>query len=74
MQKNSQDFSIQEALRLAQSDTGQQLFALLQRTDPDTLRQAMDQAAAGDLNQAKNSLQTLMNSEDVKKLLQQLGG
>ena len=47
MQKNSQNFSMQEALRLAKSDAGQQLLAHLQRADGEHLKQAMEQAAAG---------------------------
>lgn len=53
MQKNSEDFSMQEAMRLAKSPAGQQLFALLQQTDPAALHQAMDQAAAGDYDHVK---------------------
>lgn len=74
MQKNSQDFSMQEALRLAQSDTGQQLLALLQRSDPGRLQQAMDQAASGDYEQMKSTMATLLASPEAKKLLEKLGG
>ena len=74
MQKNSQNFSMQEALRLAKSDAGQQLLAHLQRTDGHRLQQAMDQAAAGNYDQVKQTLSSLLASEDVKALLKQLEG
>ena len=47
MQKNSQDFSMEEALRLAKSPAGQQLLALLKQSDPQTLQQAVQQANNG---------------------------
>jgi len=40
MQKNSQNFSMQEALRLANSDAGQQLLALLKQSGGEQLQQA----------------------------------
>ena len=48
MQKNSEgfhDFSMADAMRLAQSDAGQQLFALLQSTNGQQLQAAMAQAS-----------------------------
>ena len=74
MQKNSENFSMQEALRLAKSDAGQQLLAHLQRTDSTRLQQAMDQAAAGDYDQMKQTLSSLMASDEVRALLKQLEG
>ncbi len=74
MQKNSEDFSVQEALRLAKSPAGQQLLAMLQRSDSGQLKQAMDLAAAGDYTQAKDTLSSLLSSPEAKKLLEQLGG
>lgn len=73
MQKNSQDFSMQEALRLAKSPAGQQLLAMLQRSDAGKLQQVMDQAAAGDYAQAKETVSALLNSPEAKALLEQLG-
>ena len=74
MQKNSQNFSMQEALRLANSDAGQKLLALLQQTDSVKLKQAADQAAAGNYENAKETLSAFLESEDIKKLIQQLEG
>ena len=74
MQKNSDNFSMQDALRLAQSPAGRQLLALLQQSDPEAMQQAMKQASTGDYSQISQTLAPLLASEDVKKLLQQMGG
>ena len=74
MQKNSENFSMQEALRLAKSDAGQQLLAHLQRSDGKQLQQAMEQAAAGDYEQVKKTLASLLASDEAKSLMQQLEG
>ena len=74
MQKNFDNFSMQEALRLAKSPAGQQLLALLQQSDPDALKTAMQQASAGDYSQIQQTLAPIMASQDVQKLLRQMGG
>ena len=73
MKKNSDNFSMQEALRLAQSDTGQQLLSLLRAQDGDTLKQAMDQAAAGDYENMISTMSALLAAPEAKALLEQLG-
>lgn len=72
MQKNSRQFSMQDALRLANSDAGQQLLAILKQSDSDRLGKAMDSAATGDYAGAMQALSSLMAREDVRKLLKQL--
>lgn len=72
MQKNSQNFSMQEALRLARSDTGQQLLALLRQSDGDALQQAADLAAAGNYQQAGSALRKLLEDPHIRELLKQL--
>ena len=72
MQKNSQNFSMQEALRLANSDAGQRLLALLKQNDDPGIRQAMQQAATGDYTKIKDSLAGLMASPQVRQLLKEL--
>ena len=74
MQKNSDDFSMQEAMRLAQSDAGQQLLKLLQQQNGTQLQQAMDQAAQGDYDQVKKTMASLLASPEVKALLNKMGG
>lgn len=74
MKKNSQDFSIQEAKRLANTPQGQQLMRLLQQRDSGQLQQAMDAAAAGNYKDAGNILQSLLSSPEAQDLMRQLGG
>lgn len=73
MQENSNQFSIQEAMRLAATPAGQQLLALLQKNGGDSLQQAMNQAASGNYDQAKASLASVLADPETKKLLEQLG-
>ena len=74
MEKNSQDFSMQDALRLAKSPAGQQLLAMLRQADSGQLQQALDQANAGEYNSAQKTLQSLLDDPQISTLLQQLGG
>lgn len=77
MQKNSDginDFSMHQAMKLAQSDAGKQLFALLQNTEGEKLQTAMDQAAAGDLEQVKKTMQQIMESGQVQQLMKKMRG
>ena len=73
MQKNSQDFSMQEALRLAQSPAGQQLLAMLKQSDNEQLQQAVQQASAGDFAKAGKTISALLSSAEAKSLLDELG-
>lgn len=72
MQKNSDDFSMQEALRLAKTPAGQQLLALLRQQNGDQLRQAMSQAAAGNYGNVQSTLASLLSNPEAQALLRQL--
>lgn len=74
MQKNSSDFSMQEALRLANSDAGRELLALFSQMDSGKREQAAAQAAAGDYEQVKKTLSELLSSPQAKALMKQLEG
>lgn len=71
MIKNSDSFS--NAARLAQTEAGQKLLKTLQAQSGDTLEQAMAQAAAGNPEQAKQTLSVLLQSPQIRALLEQLG-
>lgn len=71
---HDQSFSMQEAMRLAQSDAGKQLLSLLQKTQGDKLQEAMDQAAAGDYEQVKKTMSSLLSSPEAQALVKKLGG
>ena len=72
MQKNSQDFSIQDAMRLAKSDAGQRLLAILKQSDGQQLEKARDSATTGDYSGAMQALSSLLEREDVRRLLKQM--
>ena len=71
MQKNSQDFSMQEALRLANSPAGQQLLAMLRSAG--RLEQAGQQARTGNYAQALAGIEDILSTPEGKKLLKELG-
>lgn len=73
MQKNSDNLSMQEALRLAKSEAGQQLFAALRSKNSQAMDQAMEQAAAGDYSQVKETLSALLSSTEIKAMMEQMG-
>ena len=74
MEKKSQDFSINEAQRLAKTPEGQKRIAILQLQDPEQLQKAIDRAASGNYKEAGTILQSLLSSPEAQKLMQQLGG
>jgi hypothetical protein len=72
MQKKSDDFSLQEAMRLANSPAGQQILAMLRQNNPHQLQQAMGQAASGNYTQAQYTLKSLLQDPQLQTLLRQL--
>lgn len=74
MQKNFQDFSMDEVMRLAKSPAGQQLLAMLKQGDSAKLEQALQQAKTGDYSQAGQTLNTMLSSPEAQKLIKELGG
>lgn len=66
------DFDLQQAMRLANSDAGQQLLHLLQNTQGEKLSSAMDQAAAGNYNEMKKTMQELLSSQEAQQLLNKM--
>ena len=60
MEKNSQDFSAQEAIRMAKTPQGQQILRQLEQMDRKKLQQIADMASAGDMGNAQKLLQSLM--------------
>lgn len=73
MQKNSDSFSMQEALRLAQTPAGQQLIAMLKNSKDPALDQARQQVSKGNYADAKAALGDLLNSPQVQQLLKEMG-
>ena len=73
MEKNFQNFSVQEAIKLAKTDAGKQLIALLQQQNGKEIQNAMAQANVGDFRQAKQALNAILQNPEARALLQQLG-
>ncbi len=74
MQKNSQDFSMQEAMRLAKTPAGQQLFSLLQQSGGENLQHAANQASVGDYAKLEALLKNAVKNPEIAALIKQLGG
>lgn len=74
MDKNNSNFSMNDAIRLAQSDAGRQLIHLLQASGGDQFQNIIDLASSGNMQQAAQQLSTLLRSEEARSLLAQLGG
>ena len=70
MEKNSQNFSIEDAKKLASSPLGQQLYGLLRAKDPESV----SLAASGNYEVLRKNLGALMADPEIRALLQQLGG
>ena len=74
MANDFQDFSPEEIMRLANSPAGQQLIATLKNANSPALQAAVKQAAAGNMDQVKQTLEPLLKSPNIQRLIQQLGG
>ena len=72
-QPGNPSLDVKRAMALAQTEQAQQLMKLLQQKDPQSLRSAIDQAAAGNYAQAAAALSSILNDTNAKALLQQLG-
>ena len=64
---------MQEARKIASTPAGQQLMQYLRKSGGEELKQALSNAAAGNYDQAKQTIQALLNDPEAKKLLDQLG-
>ena len=73
MQQYPDKKAMQEALRLASSPAGQRLLELIKNTSGNTVETAREQAASGDFEQAKATLSQVLQSEEIKKLLREMG-
>ena len=72
MEKKYGDIDLKEAQRLAGTDVGKQLMALLKSNHSSQMQQVMDSFQRGDVNGAKDALSALMADEHTRKLLEQL--
>lgn len=69
----SQNFSMEQAMAFAASPAGRQLIHLMQQKGGTDLGKAQTLAAAGDMEQAKDALASLLKDPQIQSLLGQLG-
>ena len=71
MRKNSDNFSMEDAMRLASTRQGQQLIAMAKQVGGDSLQKA---ASAGDTEAVKAALGPLLASPQFRALVEELEG
>ena len=71
MKKNSGNFSMEDAIRLASTRQGQQLLSMAQKAGGENLQRA---AAAGDMEAVKAALGPLLSSPQFRALVEELEG
>lgn len=69
MDKNSQNFSMDDVKKFAESPAGKQLIAMLQHKDSEAVRQAQ----AGNYNEAMRRLSGFLQTPEAQQLLKDLG-
>ena len=74
MEENSNNFSMQDIIRLAGTPAGQQLLNHLQQKNSKQLQMAIVHAVSGNTDQAKVILSELIGDPESQKLIRQLGG
>lgn len=73
MEKNSENFSMEEAMKMANSPAAQQLMAMLRQSDNGQLQKAMDLASAGDMKNAGQIINELLSANrKAQKLAEEL--
>ena len=70
---NSMEFSIQQAMKLAQTPEGQQLIAALKKEAGSEVQNAVKKAAAGNMEDAKQTVSSLLKHPEIRSLLDKLG-
>ena len=71
MKKNSGNFSIEDAMRLASTQQGQQLLDMARQAGGEKLQKA---AASGDMEAVKAALGPLLASQQFRALMEELEG
>lgn len=72
MEKNNGNFSMEEIKKLAQSDTGKKLMAILASSHGDASDKVRSSMASGDMEQAKKALSAFLSDPKTQALLRQL--
>lgn len=72
MEKNNGNFSMEEIKRLAQSDAGKQLMAMLESGHSGASDAVRSSIRSGDMEQAKKALSAFLSDPKAQALLRQL--
>ncbi len=72
MEKNNGNFSMDEIKRLAQSDAGRKLMAMLESQHGSTSDAVRSSMKSGDMEQAKKALSAFLSDPKAQALLRQL--
>ena len=72
--KQQPNFSMEQAMAFAASPAGRQLISMLQKQSGADLSRAQQLAAAGDMDEAKKTLSSLLSDPAIQNLLKQYGG
>lgn len=70
-QPNAND--VKKAMELASTQEGKQLMELLKQQDNGQIRQALALSSAGDYEAAAGKVSQLLNTPEIRRLLQNLG-
>lgn len=70
MQSKNENFSMQDAMRLAATPAGQKLLEILKASG--NIEKTRQYAASGDMEQAKASLSDILKSPQVQQLLREM--
>ena len=74
MKQNSEKYSMEDIMHIAQNPAGKQLLEMLRNTDPHALQSAMNAATIGNFSEAQKILESLANNEETQKLIKEIGG
>ncbi len=70
----NQNPDMAQLFQIAQSPAGQKLISMLYRSGGTQLENAIEKASAGDYSDARHAISALLDNEEAKALLRQLGG
>jgi hypothetical protein len=74
MDQNNGNFSVEDIKKLAGSDVGRQLMAMLTENHGDTANAVRRSMASGDTDQARQALSKFLSDPKAQALLRQLEG
>lgn len=71
--QNTKEPSMSQIVKLAKSKEGRQLYDLLRMTQPEAVNNAMSSAAAGNYEEVKSAMSSLLANPEIRELLKKLG-